>query len=189
MGYADGGCGSVTFVQRFGSSINLNIHLHVLALDGVYARDADGSPTFVSAPRLTDEDVRTIVETTAKRVIRLCQRRGLFEEGAVDPYWEEEPLLAQIAAASVQGTVATGERAGRRVRRCLSDPEDGERAGALCYASRGFSLHAATRLEATERRRLEKLCRYVVRPPVAAGRLRFVDPETFKRPRSGLRSP
>ena len=84
----------------------------------------------------------------------------------------EEPLLAQIAAASVQGTVATGERA-----------------GALCYGSRGFSLHAATRLEATERRRLEKLCRYVVRLPVAAGRLRFVDPETFKRPRSGLRSP
>jgi hypothetical protein len=41
------------------------------------------------------------------------------------------------------------------------------------------SLHAATRIEATDRRRLERLCRYVIRPPVASGRLRFVDAETL----------
>ncbi|NQW05609.1 MAG: transposase, partial [Acidobacteria bacterium] len=105
---------------------------------------------------------------------------GLFEDGSTDPLWEQEPLLAQISAASVQGMVATGDRAGRRVRRRLSDPEDGFRAGALCYASRGFSLHAATRVEATDRRRLEQLCRYVVRPPVASGRLRFVHAQTLE---------
>ena len=54
---------------------------------------------------MTDADVRTIVETTAQRVVRLCQRRGLFEEGATDPFWEQDPLLAQISAASVQGMV------------------------------------------------------------------------------------
>ena len=64
--------------------------------------------------------------------------------------------------------MAIGERAGRRVRRRFSDAEDGVRAGALCYASRGLSLHAATRVEATDRRRLERLCRYVIPPPVAA---------------------
>ena len=68
-------------------------------------------------------------------------------------------------------------RASRR--RQLTDPEDGVRSGALCYASRGFSLHAATRVEATDRRRLERLCRYVVRPPVAARRLRVLDDETL----------
>jgi hypothetical protein len=30
----------VTFVQRFGGAINLNIHLHSLILDGVYYVDA-----------------------------------------------------------------------------------------------------------------------------------------------------
>lgn len=30
--------GGVTFVQRFGSALNLNIHLHCLVLDGVYHR-------------------------------------------------------------------------------------------------------------------------------------------------------
>ncbi len=131
-------------------------------------------------PSLTDDAVRQIVETTARRVIRLCQHRGMFEEGSTDPLWEQEPLLAQISAASVQGLVATGDRAGRRVRRRLSDPEDGFRSGALCYASRGFSLHAATRVEATDRRRLAQLCRYVVRPPVASGRPRFVHAQTLE---------
>jgi len=58
MGYADGRCGPATFVQRLGSSVNLNIHLHFLALEGVYLRDADGPPTFVPAPRRADEDIR-----------------------------------------------------------------------------------------------------------------------------------
>lgn len=32
--------GAVTHVQRFGSSINLNVHFHVMVLDGVCAKDA-----------------------------------------------------------------------------------------------------------------------------------------------------
>ena len=43
--------------------------------------------------------------------------------------------------------------------------------------SRGFSLHAATRVEAAERVRLQRLCRYVIRPPLAAGRLQILDAE------------
>jgi hypothetical protein len=168
QGHADGRCGSVSFVQRFGSALNLNPHFHVLMLDGVYITGADGTPTFVRAPQLTDDDVQRIVETTAKRVVRLLQRRGVLEESNVDPLWEDEPLLATITAASVQGQIATGERAGLRVRRRLIDPEEGIRSGPLCFASRGFSLHAATRGEATDRVKLEKLGRYVIRPPLAA---------------------
>ena len=39
--------GAVTLIQRFGSAANLNIHLHCLALNGVYRRSADGTPAFV----------------------------------------------------------------------------------------------------------------------------------------------
>jgi hypothetical protein len=34
-------CGAVTFIQRFGSAMNLNLHFHTLALDGVYADAGD----------------------------------------------------------------------------------------------------------------------------------------------------
>src|SRR5216117_3379968 len=37
-------CGAVTFVQRFGSALNCNLHLHALILDGVYAPKAGGEP-------------------------------------------------------------------------------------------------------------------------------------------------
>src|SRR5690606_16365891 len=33
--------GAVTFVQRFGSSLNLHVHLHTCALDGVYVEGED----------------------------------------------------------------------------------------------------------------------------------------------------
>jgi hypothetical protein len=40
--------GAVTFVQRFGGSLNLNPHLHVLVLDGVFVcRDDGATPRFV----------------------------------------------------------------------------------------------------------------------------------------------
>ena len=91
----------------------------------------------------------------------------------------QEPLLATLTAASVQGTVATGDRAGQRVRRRLLDPQEGVRTAELCYASRGFSLHAATRIGAEDRAHLERLCRYVIRPPLAAGKLQRLDPETL----------
>ena len=145
-------------------------------IDGVYVDGEDG-PEFVPAPPLSDDDVQQIVETTAQRVVRLLQRRGLLEEGHADPLLEQEPLLATLTAASIQGQVATGERAGQPVRRRLLDPQQGVRTGPLCFAARGFSLHAATRVAAADRTRLERLCRYVNRPPLAAGRLQILDAE------------
>ena len=43
--------GMVTLIQRFGSSLNLNVHLHLLVLDGVFA-PAQGRQHFhnVAAP-------------------------------------------------------------------------------------------------------------------------------------------
>jgi hypothetical protein len=38
-GVADGRGGAVAVIQRFGSALNLNVHTHVLGLDGVFARD------------------------------------------------------------------------------------------------------------------------------------------------------
>ena len=73
------------------------------------------------------------------------------------------------------GRLATGERAGRPVLR-LGHPS--EATGRACRsASRwaaeweGFSLHAGVRVPARQRRRLEHLCRYVARPPLATERL------------------
>jgi len=97
----------------------------------------------------------------------------------LDAFRRNKQLVVFATAAAVNGRVATGERAGQRVRRRLVDPPAGVRAGPLCFAARGFSLHAATRIAAENRSRLEQLCRYVMRPPLASGRLRRLDADTL----------
>jgi hypothetical protein len=53
----------------------------------------------------------------------VLHRRGVIgEQDLYDPFSDENPLLAGMTAASVQGMIATGERAGLTVRRVLSDP-------------------------------------------------------------------
>ena len=119
--------------------------------------------------------MQQIVETSARRIIRLCTKRGLLDDTAADALADEEPVLAALTAASVRGLTATGARAGQRLRRVLKDPATGVRTAPLCFAARGFWLHAATRIAGPDRRGLERLCRYVARPALAGGRLRLVD--------------
>ncbi len=166
----------MAIVQRFGGGINLNVHTHVLVIDGVFARDGVGV-RFCPAPPLTDLDVAEVLATIVPRVRRLLERRGMGEgdEGAGVPegWAEDAPVLAGIAAASVQGTFALGSRAGRPVRRCGAAPEQGEPPARVRGHARqeGFDLHAGVRVPADERDRLERLCRYALRPPVAQDRL------------------
>jgi len=175
LGIADCKGGSVTFAQRFGSALNLNPHFHALVLDGVFNAKNN---VFHEAPVLRDEDVKEIVEKIAHRVIRLLRRRGILDDD-FDELAEDQPVLAGIASASIMGMVSIGDRAGRLVRRVLGDPADGIRTGELCYVSSGFSLHAATRIEAGDKAGLERLCNYVSRPPLAQGSLQKLSDEAL----------
>jgi len=168
--------GSVTFSQRFGSALNLNPHFHALLLDGVFnARNN----VFHPAPELQDEDVKEIVELTAKRVIALLKRRGVLDDDVYDEFACNQPLLAGMTSASIMGLVSTGDRAGRRVRRVFSDPSEAVQTGPLCFASSGFSLHAATRIAGGDKSGLERLCKYVSRPPLAHGSLRQISDDEY----------
>ena len=182
-GVARGQCGAVTFVQRFGDALNLNVHFHSLLFDGVYERGPDGAVRFHPLPPPEDTEVERVVGQVARRIARLLERRGLGPEAdpsEVDPLTQDEPLLAQLYGASVAGRIATGRRAGQRLLRvgdCI-DPDDlpafeGER----CASVTGVSLHANVAVPARDRRRLERLCRYVARPPVATERLSRMDDE------------
>jgi len=75
----------------------------------------------------------------------------------------------------VQGRVALGSRAGARVRR-LGDARDTEAVtsrGPRQAHLEGFDLHANVWVSANDRAGLERLCRYVLRPPFAQERLRL----------------
>jgi len=180
-GVAGGQCGAVTFVQRFGGALNLNVHFHSLLLDGVYASGPDGALRFLPLPPPEDAEVERVVGQVARRIARLLERRGLGPEAdrtEADPLAEEQPLLAQLYGASVTGRIATGPRAGQRVVRvgdCIDPEELPALEGERCARVSGVSLHANVAVPARDRRRLERLCRYVARPPVATERLSRLD--------------
>ncbi len=175
-GVADGRGGAVVVIQRFGGALNLNIHLHALVLDGVFTHD-DGVARFHTGPSLTRAAVAQVLAVIARRIKRLRERRGLAgraEDGeTADPWSEEAPVLAAVAAASVDGRVAIGPRAGGRVRRCGDPPEDVTPTTlGPCHArADGFDLHAGLVVRAGHRDRLERVCRYALRPPLAHERL------------------
>ncbi len=83
-------------------------------------------------------------------------------------------MLAELYGASVSGRVATGRRAGMSIARVGDevDPQHGALPSGPCCASvAGFSFHAGVCVPAQDRLRLERLCRYAGRPPLAAERL------------------
>ncbi len=176
--------GSVTFIQRFGSAINLNLHFHCVFMEGVYLdRTAAGrKPRFVKVEPPSDADIATVLQKISHRVIRKLRRLGYLEASmdatvatGYDPLRDNEPELARTMAASVQQRIAFGERAGQHVRRIGSGFGDADEAprltGPRCARVHGFSLHANTQIPAHRRDQLERLIRYTGRGAVSLERL------------------
>ncbi|MDB3935740.1 transposase [Granulosicoccus sp.] len=68
--------GAVTLIQRFGSALNLNLHFHVLFIDGVFSPKSNGELRFhrVNAP--TSKELNALVATISERVARYLERQG-----------------------------------------------------------------------------------------------------------------
>ena len=89
--------GSVPFLQRFGGALQLNLHYHVIVIEGVFVDRTDQGlkPRFLKVEPPSDAAVAT----------------------GYDPLLDNAPELARTMAASVKQRLAFGERAGQKVRR------------------------------------------------------------------------
>ena len=178
-GVRGGGGGAVTAIQRFGSALNTNVHFHTLVAQGVFAEQADGTLCFAPAPAPSDLDVARLLAAVRRRIVRLVARHGIDlqqpsdEADPADERLFECPVYAEIQGAAVAGRVATGPRAGAPVVRVGRERYAAEitASGPLHAHLEGFDLHAAVAVPAGDRDRLEHLCRYVLRPPIAQERL------------------
>jgi len=157
--------------------LNLNLHFHTLALDGIYVVQEGGQVAFRPVPPASDAEVARVTERIFRRIGKLLERRGLgprSNHDESDTLLHNQPLLAELYSASITGRVATGPRAGRRVTK-VGDGIDLEYlavpASPRCASVSGFSVHANVCIPAHKRLRLECLCRYAGRPPVATERL------------------
>ena len=172
-GLSGGETGMVTSVQRFGGAVNVHLHFHTLVLDGVFVSEPDGTLRFHAASPPADEDVRRVVARVRRRLERLGVTGAASADEDVDPLADESPALAGLSRAAILGRAALGPRAGRRPMRIGADPDAPwiERHVPLHAHDGGFDLHANITVAADDRAGVERLCRYVLRPPVAQERL------------------
>ncbi len=165
--------GAVTLIQRFGSALNLNPHFHMLYLNGVY--DAKGYFWPVKPP--TCEDLDVIAHTIAIRVSRFLENAGYLVRDAESEYLDlvqdEEDAMGAIVGASITYRLAFGPNAGRKALTLQTVPvrTESRKDDDLVSKQAGFSLHAGIACKSNQRKKLERLCRYITRPAIAERRL------------------
>ncbi|MEP5609701.1 MAG: transposase, partial [Marinobacter alexandrii] len=174
----DGATGAVTLIQRFGSALNLNIHFHILFLDGVYVYRDNRPPRFQRVKAPDKSELEELVQLISQRVGRCLERQGLLEQDTESAWLELKPAddtdaMPHLLGSSVSYRIAVGPQQGRkafmiRTIRPLDRPDAGlERVA----KANGFSLHAGVSCEGHQKEKRERLCRYISRPTVAVPRL------------------
>ncbi|MEE8164397.1 MAG: transposase [Myxococcota bacterium] len=142
----------------------------------IYTLGQGQAPRFLPLPPPSADEVARVLAGTARRIQRLLEARA--EEDA-DALARDESLVALLAAAALRTRIATGAHRGEPWRRLGDQVEPGEderpdtdpELSARVPQHRGMSLHADVAVPARDRRRLERLCRCVARPPLANDRL------------------
>ena len=153
--------GAVTLIQRFGSALNLNIHFHMLFLDGVYTGGLNELPMWFRRVKAPNRDELTrLTHTIAQRVGRYLERQGLVERDTGNVYLTPEAVDAsdedpsnQLLGSSITYRIAVGPQQGRKVftLQTLPNLESENPFSSSVGEVAGFSLHAGVATKANER--------------------------------------
>jgi len=122
--------GAVSFVQRFGGALNLNVHFHCVVSDGVFARD-EGGVHFVPLGAPADSELEAILRRV---VIRLLAVPAFAARDAGNR------AVRRAGERSVRGAAAPGSLIA-----AVAAPR------APLGLLGGFSLHAGVHLHANDR--------------------------------------
>ena len=113
----------MTLIQRFGGALNLNIHFHMLFLDGVYIGGTKGQPMRFRQIKTPNRDELTrLTHIIAQRVGRYLEHQGLGERDTGNVYLTSEAVYAsdddpsnQLLGNSITYRIAVGPHLGRKV--------------------------------------------------------------------------
>lgn len=101
--------GAVSFVQRFGASLNRHAHFHCCVIDGVFEGSRDGQVQFRPADPLTPQALAAIAAQVRGRVLRSFARNGLLEAAdALDMLGWEYGGFYLDAAVRIAGDDSAG---------------------------------------------------------------------------------
>ena len=154
--------GCIMQIQRQTDAAQLFPHAHLIAPDGVFHETGDGDVRFHRIRLPKPADIVDLVLEVETRVRRLLDRGDDHEPP------EPAPLLLQCAGLDPV--------AAARVPRAGPQPPNAvPKAKRLCARTEaGFDLHAAVRIAARDGAALERLARYIARPPIPYDRVHLL---------------
>jgi hypothetical protein len=175
--------GAVSFFHRFGSSLNVHPHYHLVVLDGVFSKHG-GEIEFHEAYELTSDRVAQVESLVQKRILRYFRRHGLLDEidAAGMLTWQGSGGFSVDASVRIEAE----DRAGieRLIRYCTRPPFALERLHALgstpsltspesrlIYRFPKPDIHGRTELVLTPLELLDALSKFV--PPPRVHRHRY----------------
>ena len=162
--------GAITFIQRFGSALNLNVHFHTLMTDGVYIPQKNQTYLFHRLPHPTHEELQVLANKIKIKIERKLQKLNFAQDDQL-PFDEES--LGDIAQLSITQRAAFGERKGQKLRpygiklkeQTLENPDP------TTASNSGYSLNARVWIAYNKRKKLEQVIRYMARGPIAQERM------------------
>ena len=124
--------GAVSFLHRFGSSLNPHYHFHLCVVDGLFERleadpgqdpaNSEAHLRFHEATALTSQLLQSLQHTVRTRVLRHVRRHGLLEPNEADDMlsWDHGGGFSLDASVRIEAT----DRAGleRLIRYCARPP-------------------------------------------------------------------
>ena len=127
----------------------------------------------------TSKKLNALVAMISERVARYLERQGWLVRDEQSDHLnltlddDKDSTLQQLQCHSITYRIAMGPQAGRKVLTVQTIPaweEDDCGTGQLGRVG-GFSLHAGVAVNTRERKKLERICRYISRPALSEARL------------------
>ena len=148
--------GALVMQHRFGSSLNLNTHLHAVFPDGVFSRSPSGEVEFNELRQPAPGDLEDIAFNVHQRFLRWLRRHGLIKNDDEDGFSNESAECSALEACA-QGSLGLGNLVKKRSkpRSSNQDADEGgfeQRAvNGRVGASHGYSLYAGNAIDADDK--------------------------------------
>ena len=147
----------------------------MLFIDGVYRRNQYGKIVFRRTKAPDKVELCKLVNKISLRVAAYLERQGFLERDEENSYLQldgmEEDPMQQLLGHSITYRVAVGPQQGKKVFMLQTVPATENGGNSQAAKESGFSLHAGVVAQHWERKKLERLCRYIARPAISEKRL------------------